>query len=492
MDVKALINSILKLAIEGGLVKQIESEGSAKDLIKEIKVVKEKLIKEKKLKKQKGLSEIEEDEIPFDIPSSWEWVKLGELGEVNPRNNLNDDENVNFVPMKLVDGGYRSCFEVEIKKWKEVKKNYRHFKCGDLIMAKITPCFENRKSALIINKELEFCSGSTEFHVLRPYHIKLREYVLLYLKSAYFLKYGSDNMSGTAGQKRVSTIIFKNALIPLPPIAEQKRIVTKIEELMPYVDEYDILHSKLELLNKKFPEELKKSILQYAIQGKLVEQRKEEGNAEELFKEIQKEKDRLIKGKMLKKEKALSIIGTDEIPFKIPNNWIWVRLGNITTIKGGKRVPAGEKLLEENTGKIYLRVADLKNGTVDPSCIKYIDCKLANRLSKYIISKDDLYITVAGTIGDVGIIPKEYDNANLTENADKIITYKNNKNFLMYVLTSNLIQNQIKNKITKVGQPKLAITRINDILIPVPPLKEQERIVAKIEELLNWCNLISK
>ena len=251
-------------------------------------------------------------------------------------------------------------------------------------------------------------------------------------------------------------------------------------------------------------DQLRKSILQQAIQGKLVPQDPNDEPASVLLERIREEKSRLVEEKKIKKEKNPSVIfrGEDnsyyekftlsgevkcideEIPFEIPNGWVWCRLGDITSITGGKRVPVGYSLTNQNTGYKYIRVADMKQYSVRNNDVHYISKEIYSLIRNYTISKDDLYITVAGTIGAVGEIPIEFDGANLTENANKIVFTQLNKKCLMYLLSSDYVQTQIKNCTTKVGQPKLAIIRIQNFLLPIPPLKEQQRIVEKIEELI--------
>ena len=251
-------------------------------------------------------------------------------------------------------------------------------------------------------------------------------------------------------------------------------------------------------------DQLRKSILQQAIKGKLVPQDPNDEPASVLLERIREEKARLVEEKKIKKEKNPSVIfrGEDnsyyekftlsgevkcideEIPFEIPNGWEWCRLGDITSITGGKRVPVGYSLTNQNTGYKYIRVADMKQYSVRNNDVHYISKEIYSLIKNYTISKDDLYITVAGTIGVVGEIPIEFDGANLTENANKIVFTQLNKKCLMYLLSSDYLQAQIKNCTTKVGQPKLAIIRIQNFLLPLPPLKEQQRIVEKIEELI--------
>ena len=272
--------------------------------------------------------------------------------------------------------------------------------------------------------------------------------------------------------------------IPVPPLAEQQRIVEKIGAVFSNLDTIDALQMQyadnLTVLKAK--------LIDVAIQGKLTEQLPEDGTAEELYKQIQMEKQELIKAGKIKKEKPLPEFEEDEIPFEIPSNWKWVRLGEIATVLGGKRIPAGRSLTHENTGHKYIRVSDMKDQTVQTNGLLYVPKDIYPSISQYIINKEDIYITVAGTIGRVGKIPPEIDGANLTENADRIVFSHLNQDWLIICLLSSAIQKQIERLTTSVAQPKLAIKRIQDFLIPLSPLAEQQRIVKHINEFINLCD----
>ena len=488
MTPQELKSSILQLAVQGKLVEQRPEEGTGEELYQQIQAEKQKLIKEGRIKKEKPLPEISDDEIPFDIPDTWRWVRVAQIVTLNPKNDLADDLETSFIPMPCVMDGFRNQHTFEIKKWKEIKKGFTHFAEGDIGVAKITPCFQNRKSVIFRNLKNGYGAGTTELTVIRTINeTVLPEYLLWFFKTEYFIANGVKSFTGTAGQQRIHKDYLATCLIPLPPLAEQNRIVAKIEELLLYVDRYAAAYEKLEQFNAKFPEDMKKSILQYAIQGKLVEQRPEEGTGEELYQQIQTEKQRLIKEGKIKKEKPLPEIAEDEKPFDIPESWKSVRLGNIVSVYGGKRIPVGRKLSSEDTGYIYIRVSDMKDGYVSIDNLQYVPQDIYPLISRYIINKEDVFITVAGTIGRVGKIPPELDGANLTENADRLVFSNLDQDWLIKCLQSPLIQSQIADATTKVGQPKLAIIRIQNIIIPLPPLAEQKRIVAKLEEILPLC-----
>ena len=219
--------------------------------------------------------------------------------------------------------------------------------------------------------------------------------------------------------------------------------------------------------------ELKKSILDSIFRGKIHTSLQSDTNIDSYLS--------LVKSDSRIKRKDLNT--SFEPLFELPSNWKWVQLGDICGIYGGKRIPAGRKLTTIDTGHKYIRVTDMNDYTVELSNIMYVPDDIFSSIKNYIINKDDLYITVAGTIGKIGFVPDELYGANLTENANKLVFSNINKKWLYYLMISPVVQSQINNMITKVGQPKLAIKRISNILIPLPPIEEQQRIVDKIEEL---------
>lgn len=237
------------------------------------------------------------------------------------------------------------------------------------------------------------------------------------------------------------------------------------------------------------PEQLRASILQYAMQGKLTDQRPEDGSVDDLLAQIAAEKEQLILDKKIKRDKELPPISEDEVPFQIPANWKWVRLGDLYSIRGGKRIPKGWKLQDEDNGNVYLRVADLHDGTVTSTNLKYAPVEVIDKIDAYRISRGDLYVTIAGTIGRSGIIPDEFDNVLLTENAVKLMPILPKLTTFTYLtIESNTVQFQFSELTNAVAQPKLSIRSLNSTLIPLPPLAEQERIVDKIDMLETKIN----
>ena len=241
--------SILQYAIQGKLVKQDPNDEPASELLKKIKAEKAELIKQGKIKKDKQESHIFKgddnrhyeqigsetkditEEIPFEIPNSWEWVRLGQVCQLNPRNIADDGIDVGFIPMALISDGFQNKHSFNIRKWKEVKQGFTHFANKDVGIAKITPCFENRKSVIFSNLPNEIGAGTTELHIIRPYSNILPQYILTICKTEYFIINGIKNFTGTAGQQRISSQFVRDLLIPLPPIHEQYRIVQKISNM---------------------------------------------------------------------------------------------------------------------------------------------------------------------------------------------------------------------------------------------------------------------
>ena len=477
-----LRKSVLQSAIQGKLTEQLATDDKVEDLLQAIKKEKELLIKEKKIKKQKPLPEITEDEIPFAIPENWKWVRLGEIGIWEAGTTPSRSKSEYYINGKipwvktgdLTDSILKSVTE-NITQLALEETSLKIKPVGSVLIAMYGATIGKVSILGIEATTNQACCACVTYKNI------YNKYIFYYLISQ---RDNLKKMGAGGAQPNISREKIIKTIMPLPSLAEQKRIVEKLDNVLANIDELKANEEKLSILQKNFPDKLKKSILQSAIQGDLTEQLATDDNVEDLLQAIKEEKELLIKEKKIKKQKPLPEITEDEIPFAIPESWKWVRLGEITSIKGGKRIPVGKKLTTVNTGYKYIRVADMKNGTVIDTDIHYIDEEIYKKISAYTISKNDVYITCAGTIGRIGIVPDFFDGANLTENADKIILYFINKLWLCYALNSEAIQNQIRNVTTKVGQPKLAIKRIENLLIPLPPLAEQKRIVEKLDKLL--------
>ena len=478
MTPQELKNSILQLAIQGKLVEQRPEEGAAEELYRQIQAEKQALIKAGKIKKEKPLPEITEDEVPFEIPESWKWVRLGSISTFNPKNDLDDEVETSFVPMPCVSDGYRNEHTFEIKKWLEIKKGFTHFANGDIGIAKITPCFQNRKSVIFRGLRNGYGAGTTELSIVRIIGETMsREYLLWFFKSELFISNGKKSFTGTAGQQRIQKDYLSTCFVPLPPLAEQKRIVAKIEELLPYIDRYEKAWSRLEDFNKRFPVDMQKSILQLAIQGKLVEQRPEEGTGEELYQRIMK---RHANQKPCKDE-----LNYSAMDFDIPDNWVMVELNQLFDFVDYR----GKTPHKTSNGVFLITASNIKQGYMDYTRKEYISPEeFEGRKSRGITQKGDLLFTTEAPMGNAALC-----NLDICSCGQRIITFQPYEEetavpaLFMYFILSPSFQGQLLDNCTGTTAKGIKADKLKHFLIPLPPLAEQKRIVAKLEELLPLC-----
>ena len=482
MTPQELKNSILQLAVQGKLVEQRPEEGTAEELYKQIQAEKQALIKAGKIKKEKPLPEISEDEIPFEVPESWKWVRIASVVTLNPKNELPDELDTAFIPMPCVSDGYRNEHTYEIQKWGSIKKGFTHFADKDIGIAKITPCFQNRKSVIFKGLPNGHGAGTTELSIVRVIEDSLsREFLLWFFKSEYFISNGKKSFTGTAGQQRIHKDYLATCVFPLPPLAEQERIVAKIEELLPLIERYEKAWSRLEDFNKRFPGDMQKSILQMAIQGKLVEQRPEEGTGEELYLRIQAEKQALIKAGKIKKEKPLPEITEDEIPFEIPESWKWVRLCTIGNTQTGN-TPSKAHPEYQGHDIPFITPGDIMNGNI------YYDNQALSLLGKEVARVADsgtiLQVCIGGSIGKAAVTEEE---VTFNQQINSITPLNCIPDYLYSVMTSQSFIKKMKDSAGGTATPIINRGLWDSLLIPLPPLAEQKRIVARLEELLPLC-----
>ena len=495
MTPQELKNSILQLAIQGKLVEQRPEEGTAEELYQRIQADKQKLIKEGKIKKEKLLPEIAEEEKPFDIPESWKWVRIGSVTILNPKNNIEDEQEAAFIPMACVSDGYRNEHTFEIRKWGEIKSGFTHFADNDIGIAKITPCFQNRKSVIFHNLKNGYGAGTTELSIVRTIgELLSREYLLCFFKSEYFIVNGMKSFTGTAGQQRIHKDYLSTCCLPLPPLAEQKRIVAKIEELLPLIDRYEKAWSRLEEFNKQFPGNLQKSILQMAIQGKLVEQRPEEGTGEELYQQIQAEKKKLIAEGKIKKEKPLPEITEEEKPFDIPDSWKWVRFLDIALFENGDRsskYPVEADYVD--FGIPFFGAKDMEGKYMSFADTRYISKKKYDELGNGKLQDKDFICLLRGSVGKCAIFRSDANHETGFICAQMIIIRLVNKQLCDYVygyLSSPFYGSEIESRVTGTAVRQLPGKELSKFLVPLPPLAEQKRIVARLKELLPLCDAL--
>ena len=479
MTPEQLKASILQYAIQGKLVEQRPEEGTGEELYRQIQAEKQRLIKEGKIKKEKPLPEIAEDEVPFEIPESWKWVRLSTIGITQTGNTPSKSHpeyigiDIPFItPGDILNG--QICYNNQALSL--LGKNVARVCDEDSIMQ---VCIGGSIGKVAItDRKVAF---NQQINVVSPLFC-LSKYLFAVMQSVYFTTRMKERAGGTA-TPIINRGLWDSLCIPLPPLAEQKRIVAKIEELLPYIDRYAASYERLEQVNTEFPEDMKKSVLQYAIQGKLVEQRPEEGTAEELYRQIQTEKKRLIKEGKIKKEKPLPEIAEDEIPFDIPESWKWCRLSDVIDVRDGthdspKYVPVGIPLV---TSK------NLVNGVIDYGNVKYITQEDADKINvRSMVDDDDILFAMIGSIGNPVLVKK--DREFCIKNMALFKRFANTDISMRYVYWFLFYaQYKLKKEASGGVQSFISLSRFREYLIPLPPVAEQNRIVAKLEEILPLC-----
>ncbi len=510
--VKKLRELILELAVRGKLVPQDQNDEPASESLKRIQAEKAKLIAEGKLKKEKPLAPISEDEKPFELPLGWEWVRNCELFQLRKGR----------IPKSLNEDGLGLPYlDIDALDRNTVRRYSEELTCPQCTDKDILVVCDGSRSGLILDGKNGII-GSTLSIVDTP--IFIQNYIKLIFKQGFEIF--NTSMKGAAIPHLDTQKLLQNPTA-LPPLAEQHRIVAKVDELMALCDQLEQQHSNAQEAHETLVSQLlatltqsqnaaefnanwqriyahfdvlftteasidalKQTLLQLAVMGKLVPQDPNDEPASELLKRIQAEKAKLIAEGKLKKEKPLAPIGEDEKPFELPLGWEWVRLGSITSIRGGKRVSNGYVFLTQPTPYIYIRVSDMKNGSIDDSDLRYIDYEMRMKIKNYIITKDDIYMTIVGaTIGKCGLVPDKFDQMNLTENAARLTPIVDiNKIYLFECLDSSISQIQFIDSTKQVGVQKMALNKLASTLIPLPPIIEQHRIVAKVDALMALCD----
>ena len=492
MTAQQLKNSILQMAVQGKLVPQDPNDEPASVLLERIRAEKERLIKEKKIKREKNPSVIFKgadntpyekigdevrslvDEVPFDIPDSWEWVRLGNISsyaETKQKvNATNADPSIWGLDLEDIEKGGRLLEHKTVGERKAVGDK-TVFAKGDILYSKLRPYLLK----ILVAPDDGICTP--EIVPFRAYGGIDPNYIVNYLKSPYV-----DNLinSITYGVKmpRVGTETMTSLLVPIPPLEEQRRIVEKIDEVASTVSAYDVAYQKTETLNSAFPEALKKSILQEAVQGKLVPQDPSDEPAEALLERIRAEKQRLIKEGKIKKDKHESVIFRrdnshyekldgveccidDELPFEIPETWAWVRIGTILSVSSGDSLTVAQM---NSAGSIPVYGGNGIAGTHD----------------KWNVCHRTLVIGRVGYYCGATHITEPFawvtDNAFITHFDEELLQMKWLKFLIDYL--------EPRKRASSTAQPVISGKLLYPMLVPIPPLNEQHRIVQRIEELL--------
>lgn len=473
MNAQDLKNSILQRAIEGKLVPQRKEEGTALDILQDMNSYIEK--------KHSSNVECDCSSMEFDIPSSWRFVELNHIlkfVDYRGKTPHKIDNGIFLITASNIKKGYLDYTRKEyISEEEYLSRQSRGItEKGDILFTTEAPL-----GNCAINN-CEICSCGQRIITFKAYQKGMLNHKLFmyFILSPHFQKQLLDNCTGTTA-KGIKAAKLKHLLIPLPPLAEQYRIVTKIEELLPDIDAYDKAQTKLQAIEQRFPDDMKKSLLQYAIEGKLVLQRKEEGTAKDLLAEIHAEKARLVKEKKIKKSKPLPAIADDEKPFDIPASWEWVRLGDIIELQSGQDFSPSKYSDTDKDGTPYITGASsfTENGVLENRWTKCPKC---------IATKGDILLVCKGSgYGKVTIC-----NLEGVHIARQIMAIKQ-RAYLSIAYIKFFLMARIK-LIKKNGQgviPGISRDIVLNLLFPLPPLAEQHRIVAKLEELLPLCQQLA-
>ena len=471
MTPEQLRASILQYAMEGKLVKQDPNEEPASVLLEKIKNKKDQLVKEKKIKKTSTLPEVTEDEKPFDIPDSWEWVKLGDVlfnldGKRIPVSVKDREKRV-----KIYDYYGASGVIDKIDSYLFSKPLLLISEDGANLLARSKPIAFIAKGKYWVNNHA---------HVLDGYNLENLNFISWYIESINISKF----VTGTA-QPKLNQKNMNNIALALPPLAEQKRIVAKIEKLMPLIDEYAKAYNRLKSIDDGFNDKMKQSILQYAMEGKMVKQAPDDEPASELLKKIKNEKIQLIKEKKIKRSKRLPEITDDEKKFDIPNSWEWVRLGEIGAITSGGTPKTTEKSYWEKAKIPWITPAVMSsqiNGIVFQNTeIKYINKNGLEHSSAQLIPAYSIVVSSRAPIGYVNIVPYEYTT---NQGCKSVTTFSNvNKEFIYYTIKYSVPD--MYKRASGTTFKEISGTKFGQTIIPLPPLNEQKRIVTKIKELMS-------
>lgn len=514
---------ILDLAVRGKLVPQDPADEPASELLNRIAIEKARLLKAGEIRTPKPTSALAE--VPFPIPFGWSWSQIAEIGVLSPRNDAPDALEASFVPMPLIAAEYGVANKHEVRAWGEIKKGYTHFGEGDVGLAKITPCFENGKSTVFRNLTGGIGSGTTELHVVRPLLV-VADYILLFWKSPHFIETGMPKMTGTAGQKRVPTDYFANSPFPLPPLAEQHRIVAKVDELMALCDELEAARTERETkrdrlaaaslarLNTPDPEtfrddarfaldalpaltarpdqikQLRQTVLNLAVWGKLVPQDPADEPAEELLKRIagkKTEKARKAEGRRNGLPDA-SLRREEELE---PDNWIWTQLGAVAL---SMRYGTSVKCDYGTKGAPVLRIPNVSGGRVSLDDIKFGPLSSSEIEDLSLREGDILLIRSNGSLEIVGRAAVVTPDAAGMSFAGYLVRLRTDPTeidpaYIWFALQSSEVRDQIEQPIrSAVGLKNVNLTEFGALTFRLPPLAEQHRIVAKVDGLMALCD----
>ncbi len=498
-SVHRLRRFILDLAVRGKLVEQDPNDEPASELLKRIAAEKARLVKAGEIRKPKAKPALTVKETSFTLPENWKWSQIAEIGVLSPRNTAEDGTLASFIPMPMIATDYGAASNHEVRRWGDIKKGYTHFAEGDVGLAKITPCFQNGKSTVFRNLTGGLGSGTTELHIVRPLLVN-PDFIVLFLKCPYFIETGVPKMTGTAGQKRVPAEYFAHSPFPLPPLAEQHRIVAKVDELMALCDRLEAARSERETTRDRLataslarlntpasdpatfrhdvafaldnlvplttrPDQIKalrQTILNLAVRGKLVEQDPNDEPASELLK-----------------RKKIPILCTGS--FELPESWAWVNVGAVADSRLGKML---DKSKNKGTPHKYLRNINVRWFDFDLSDLLEMRFE-ESELPEFALRFGDVLICEGGEPGRAAVWDARETDIYF-QKAIHRVRFLNlvDSDYFVRVLKASADDGRLAEYFTGTGIKHFTGKGLAAYLFPLPPLAEQHRIVAKVDELM--------
>ncbi|MDP2258617.1 MAG: restriction endonuclease subunit S [Caulobacter sp.] len=517
---------VLDLAVRGKLVDQDPADEPAEDLLRRIQDEKTRRIAAGEYRKDKAANS-DPDDPPFALPSSWRWSRLSEIGFLNPRVSAPSDTEAGFVPMPLVAAEHGVANRHEPRPWGQISSGYTHFAEGDVGLAKITPCFENGKSTVFRGLPNGIGAGTTELHIVRPVLVD-PDFILLLLKSAHFIESGIPRMTGTAGQKRVPSDYFANSPFPLPPLAEQRRIVARVDGLMTLCDQLEAARadrehrrdrltsatmanvgrstSSMSSADQRFVidtlpaltgrvrqlEHARRAIQDLAVRGRLVEQNAEDESSQVLLRRATEAKLVACADEGIRSRQPIARRNRDDLWFDFPESWTLPAFDDVFVIASG--VTKGQKVASvEAVDAPYLRVANVQRGRLDLAVIKTITVRRAD-VERYALRVGDVLMTeggdwdklgraavwrgeVAGCIHQNHVFRVRAPTADILP--EWVTTYVNSPLGRAFFADASKQTTNLAS---------INMTQLRGCPIPLPPLAEQRRIVARVDELITLCD----
>jgi type I restriction enzyme S subunit len=507
---------VLDLAVRGKLVDQDEADEPASVLLSRIAAAKASVTK-----KSKGHTFANAAQAgPFTVPNSWTFSSIADVGEISPRNEADADTTAAFIPMAMISQIFGVAPSHEIRRWGDIKKGYTHVARGDVAVAKITPCFENGKSAVFGDLENGIGAATTELHVVRPLLIH-PGYLLIFLKSPFFIDNGIPRMTGTAGQKRLPGDYFARAPLPLPPRPEQQRIVAKVDELMALCDrleaaqverearrdrlvaaslarvsqpaaadaasyaraaEFHLDHFARLTTRPEHVKHLRQTILNLAVRGRLVPQDPADGVAT-------MPSDEATGSTKKPRQRKQPHVDRSDGSMACPPSWLLAPLAQL--VESQRRISYGVLVPgpDADKGIPFVRAQDLSLSSNPPLPTKKISAEVERPYARTRLRGDEILLCVVGSIGKLGIAPPSWAGANIARAVARIAPRPEVlREYLLVVMRSQPVQTYFHDATRTLAQPTLNVGLIEQTPIPLPPLAEQRRIVAKVDELMALCD----